>query len=109
MDSSLIDTLLDTLDLIDKGTEATKIAKETTLVTLGFGKMGDKYPITSKDIENWVKLRREHHQALQNGHAQYAESIRRLLLSSTIDLINRCFTSGTAEALFDKLSKRWGI
>lgn len=104
---SLIDELLDTYDSIDKDTIASQIDKNTILTTLGFGKMGDKNPISFEDIKSWRKLRDNYLETLRKGHLQFAESLRVLLFGATSNLISRCFTSENAEALFDKLSLRW--
>jgi hypothetical protein len=109
MSNQFLDELLNTLDLIDKKTIAMQEGKRTTLITLGFNKIGDKHPITKRDVDAWINLWNDYSNALKEGYSQYAESVRVLLFGATFILIARSFTSQNADYLFDKLSARWKI
>jgi hypothetical protein len=106
--SEVIDELLDTLDSLDKGLEGTKIAKQMILVTNG-NKMGDKYPITHDNINAWLELKREYAKAVRAVGEKGAIGIHSLLMTSTLELIGRSFTSKNEFTLAKKLSKRWTL
>jgi hypothetical protein len=105
--SDLVDELLDTLDLVDDNSQVIENAKLTVLSSLGAGKIGDRNPVTPKDVESWRKLRDEYLSAIRKGHAEYAGVLSAELFGKTLDLIHRSFTSNNSTSMFHRLSERW--
>ncbi|HMK94112.1 MAG TPA: hypothetical protein VK536_01805 [Candidatus Limnocylindrales bacterium] len=105
-----VSALLDVIDLLDNPNVSLSmgIAKRTLLSTNGF-LMGDKEPITQKDITKWVSLRDDYLVAVHEKRIPYALSIETILFASTFELLNRCYTSKNQFALSEMISKRWRI
>lgn len=101
--------LTEVLKEVDSNSEASKITKTTILTTLGFGKIGERYPITLENAVAWcdlVNLYLNSKNELGRDHP-YTKSVSRLVLSSTFHLISRSFTKKNSHLLFDYLSKEW--
>jgi hypothetical protein len=105
--NSLIDELLGMVDELDDGSQAMRLWKSTTLASLGAGEIGDRWPITEKDTQEWMALRQQYRTAVERGHTELADSLGILLTGKTFELINRCFTSQSSTVLFEKVRQRW--
>ena len=91
------------------GSYASRIAKTTIVSTLGYGEIGDRYPITMKNTRAWCELVLRYLNSkneLGQDH-QYTETVGIQLWSSTLDLISRSFTKQNSHILFDYLLKEW--
>ena len=95
---------------VDRGSSyASRIAKTTIVSTLGYGEIGDRYPITIKNTRAWCELVLRYlsnKNELGRDH-QYTKTVGTLLWSSTLDLISRSFTKQSSHILFDYLLKEW--
>jgi len=105
--ANLVDALLDAIDQLDDGSAVVYMQKHMILATMGFGEVGDRYPVTIENVKAWARLRNYYHEAVRHNHAELANSIGDLLISCTFSLIARCFTSRNSYVLFSKLSERW--
>jgi len=94
---------------VDSGSQASKIAKTTIVSTLGYGEIGDRYPITLKNTRAWCELVLRYLSSkneLGQDH-EYTNTVGMILWASTLDLISRSFTKENSHILFDYLSEEW--
>lgn len=107
--TSNITELIEILSEVDSNSEASKIMKRTILATLGFGEIGDRYSITLENTVAWCDLVNQYLGCkIDLGQDNsYTKTVRRLVLSSTFNLISRSFTKKNSHALFEYLSKEW--
>jgi len=105
-----ITELIKILREVDTYSEASRISKETIITTLGFGKIGEKYPVTIQNTISWCDLVSRYLDARARGpNNKYTKTLGRLVLNSTFDFISRSFTRKNSQYLFNLLSKEWNL
>jgi len=94
---------------VDKGGQASRIAKTTIVSTLGYGEIGERYPISLKNTRAWCELALRYSRSkneLGQDH-EYTNTVGMILWSSTLDLIARSFTKENSSILLDYLLEVW--
>jgi len=94
---------------VDRDSHASKIVKTTIVSTLGFGEIGNRYPISLGNTRAWCDLVLRYLSSkneLGENH-EYTKTVGTILWSSTLDLIGRLFTKENSHILFDYLLEEW--
>jgi len=94
---------------VDSDSETSKMAKANVISTLGYGEIGERYPITLADMHAWCGLVPHYLDSKKESGQDYGytKTVGILLWSSTLNLIARSFTKKNSHMLFDYLQKEW--